>query len=86
MSSVTVTDQGSAIKTETGERSDTITASQIENLSIISRSSTAHLRTRDALRPSLVIAPSHSCTSDAFTLASGTRLNRGRILESSNDT
>jgi hypothetical protein len=28
---VTVTDQGSAIKTETGERSDTITATQIEN-------------------------------------------------------
>src|SRR5215207_2488137 len=41
---VTVTDQGSAIKTETGERSDTITASQIENLSIISRSSLELLR------------------------------------------
>jgi hypothetical protein len=41
---VTVTDQGSAIKTETGERSETITASQIENLSIISRSSLELLR------------------------------------------
>jgi hypothetical protein len=41
---VTVTDVGSAIKTETGERSDTITASQIENLSIISRSSLELLR------------------------------------------
>lgn len=41
---VTVTDQGSAIKTETGERSDTITATQIENLSIISRSSLELLR------------------------------------------
>jgi hypothetical protein len=41
---VTVTDEGSAIKTETGERSDTITASQIENLSIISRSSLELLR------------------------------------------
>lgn len=41
---VTVTDTGSAIKTETGERSDTITASQIENLSIISRSSLELLR------------------------------------------
>ncbi len=41
---VTVTDQGSAIKTETGERSDTITAAQIENLSIISRSSLELLR------------------------------------------
>jgi len=41
---VTVTDQGSAIKTETGERSDTITSTQIENLSIISRSSLELLR------------------------------------------
>jgi hypothetical protein len=41
---VTVTDEGSAIKTETGERSDTITSSQIENLSIISRSSLELLR------------------------------------------
>ncbi|HLM55596.1 MAG TPA: carboxypeptidase regulatory-like domain-containing protein, partial [Pyrinomonadaceae bacterium] len=41
---VTVTDQGSAIKTETGERSDTITSAQIENLSIISRSSLELLR------------------------------------------
>lgn len=41
---VTVTDVGSAIKTETGERSDTITSQQIENLSIISRSSLELLR------------------------------------------
>ena len=41
---VTVTDEGSAIKTETGERSDTITSTQIENLSIISRSSLELLR------------------------------------------
>jgi hypothetical protein len=41
---VTIRDEGSAIKTETGERSDTITSSQIENLSIISRSSLELLR------------------------------------------
>src|SRR5215213_11357802 len=41
---VTVVDEGSLIKTETGERSDTITASQIDNLSIISRSSLELLR------------------------------------------
>lgn len=41
---VTVTDQGSALKTETGERSETITSAQIENLSIISRSSLELLR------------------------------------------
>ncbi len=41
---VTVVDEGSIIKTETGERSDTITAGQIDNLSIISRSSLELLR------------------------------------------
>jgi outer membrane receptor protein involved in Fe transport len=41
---VTVVDEGSIIKTETGERSDTITANQIDNLSIISRSSLELLR------------------------------------------
>lgn len=41
---VTVTDEPSPIKTETGERSDTITSTQIENLSIISRSSLELLR------------------------------------------
>src|ERR1043165_3656151 len=41
---VTVVDEGSIIKTETGERSDTITAQQIDNLSIISRSSLELLR------------------------------------------
>src|SRR5215212_5846927 len=41
---VTVVDEGSLIKTETGERSDTITSKQIDNLSIISRSSLELLR------------------------------------------
>jgi hypothetical protein len=41
---VTVVDEGSIIKTETGERSDTISAQQIDNLSIISRSSLELLR------------------------------------------
>lgn len=41
---VTVTNEPSPIKTETGERSDTITSQQIENLSIISRSSLELLR------------------------------------------
>src|SRR5689334_17513875 len=41
---VTVVDEGSLIKTETGERSDTITTKQIDNLSIISRSSLELLR------------------------------------------
>ena len=41
---VTVTDEPAQIKTETGERSDTITSAQIENLSIISRSSLELLR------------------------------------------
>ena len=41
---VTVTSEQQQIKTETGERSETITASQIENLSIIGRSSLELLR------------------------------------------
>jgi hypothetical protein len=41
---VTVTNEPSPIKTETGERSETITAQQIDNLSIISRSSLELLR------------------------------------------
>lgn len=41
---VTVVDEGSLIKTETGERSDTINSNQIDNLSIISRSSLELLR------------------------------------------
>jgi hypothetical protein len=41
---VTVTSEQAQIKTETGERSETITSSQIENLSIIGRSSLELLR------------------------------------------
>jgi Carboxypeptidase regulatory-like domain/TonB-dependent Receptor Plug Domain len=41
---VTVVDEPPTIKTETGERSETITAAQIDNLSIISRSSLELLR------------------------------------------
>jgi hypothetical protein len=41
---VTVTQEPPLIKTETGERSDTITAKQIDNLSIIGRSSLELLR------------------------------------------
>jgi Carboxypeptidase regulatory-like domain/TonB-dependent Receptor Plug Domain len=50
---VTVTGTSEEIKTETGEKSNTITASQIENLSIISRNSLELLRVLPG-----VVAPS----------------------------
>lgn len=52
---VTVSGTIEEIKTETGEKSNTITASQIENLSIISRSSLELLRTLPG-----VVAPDQS--------------------------
>jgi len=70
---VTITTDISPIKTDTGERSDTVTAKQIDNLSIIGRSSLELLR----ILPGVVSPndPSDPAAVDSFSFQNGTNAN-----------
>jgi hypothetical protein len=68
---VTVTGTAEEIKTETGEKSNTITAKQIENLSIISRNSIELLR----VMPGVVAPNSATYQVSGFGDASGYSIN-----------
>ena len=64
---VTVTSDVSPIKTETGERSETITAKQIDNLSIVGRSSLELLR----ILPGVAAPDSNSGQYDSVSFSGG---------------
>jgi hypothetical protein len=70
---VTVTGDQAPIKTDTGERSETITASQIQNLSILGRSSLELLR----ILPGVVSPndPSDPAATDSVSFGGGTNAN-----------